>query len=227
MIKKCSRYFFVNRTLDLLIACTALIVVIPVFIPVMIILRFTGEGEIFYSQKRIGYQNNEFKIWKFATMLKDSLNMGTGSITLENDFRVTTFGRLLRKTKINELPQLYNIILGEITLVGPRPVLEQDWLLYSEEIRNRIYLVKPGLTGIGSIVFRDEEAIITSADGSDYHKFYKNVIAPYKGELEIWYQENRSTYLDLKLMFLTAVVIMFPKNKTYEKWFNDLPERSF
>ena len=213
--------------MDLLIACTALIVVIPVFIPVMIILRFTGEGEIFYSQKRIGYQNNEFKIWKFATMLKDSLNIGTGSITLENDFRVTTFGRLLRKTKINELPQLYNIILGEITLVGPRPVLEQDWLLYSEEIRNRIYLVKPGLTGIGSIVFRDEEAIVTSADGSDYHKFYKNVIAPYKGALEIWYQENRSTYLDLKLMFLTAVVIMFPKNKTYEKWFNDLPERSF
>ena len=175
MIKKCSRYFFVKRTLDLLIACTALIVVIPVFIPVMIILRFTGEGEIFYSQKRIGYKNDEFKIWKFATMLKDSLNMGTGSITLENDFRVTNFGRFLRKTKINELPQLYNIILGEITIVGPRPVLEQDWLLYSEEIRNRIYCIKPGLTGIGSIVFRDEEAIVTSADGADYHEFYKNV----------------------------------------------------
>ena len=201
---------------------------IPIFVPIIIILRFSGEGEIFYLQKRIGYKNQEFQIWKFATMLKDSLNMGTGSITLENDFRVTKFGKFLRKTKINELPQLYNVIIGDISIVGPRPMLAQDWQLYPEDIMNKIYAIKPGLTGIGSIVFRDEEALITAVSDANYHEFYEDVIAPYKGALEIWYQENRSTYVDLKLILLTAIIIVFPKKKgMHDQWFSDLPERTF
>ena len=195
--------------------------------PIIIILRFSGEGEIFYLQKRIGHKNQEFQIWKFATMLKDSLNMGTGSITLENDFRVTKFGKFLRKTKINELPQLYNVIIGDISIVGPRPILAQDWKLYPEDIMNKIYAIKPGLTGIGSIVFRDEEALITAVSDANYHEFYKDVIAPYKGALEIWYQENRSTYVDLKLILLTAIIIVFPKKGMHDQWFSDLPERTF
>tara|TARA_B100001564_G_scaffold306728_1_gene276305 strand:- start:2252 stop:2917 length:666 start_codon:yes stop_codon:yes gene_type:complete len=220
-------YKLFKRLLDLVIAFLALIILLPLFVVVIIILRFTAEGEVFYFQERIGYNNSKFKIWKFATMLKNSLNMGTGSITLQNDFRVTRFGKFLRKSKINELPQLINILKGDITIVGPRPVLEQDWKLYPKSIIYKIYNVKPGLTGIGSIVFRDEEYLISSIKGDDYHEFYKRVIAPYKGELEMWYQKNNSIFLDIKLIFLTALVILLPKNRIHEKWFKELPKRDF
>lgn len=227
MTKKCSTYNFLKRFLDIFIAIIAFFTLLPLFLIVAVILRFSGEGEIFYSQERIGYKNSKFKIWKFASMLKDSLNMGTGSITLQNDFRVTKFGRFLRITKINELPQIYNVIKGDITIVGPRPVLEQDWKLYPEAIVNRIYNVKPGLTGIGSIVFRDEESLVSAVKDEDYHEYYEKIIAPYKGQLEMWYQKNKSLSLDLKLIFLTALAIIFPSNRIYEKWFKDLPYRDF
>jgi lipopolysaccharide/colanic/teichoic acid biosynthesis glycosyltransferase len=227
LIKKCNIYKVFKRLLDLGIACVALTVLMPLLLLVMTILKVTGEGEIFYLQERIGYKNSKFKIWKFATMLKNSLDIGTGSITLENDFRVTKFGKFLRKTKINELPQLYNIVKGDITLVGPRPVLDQDWKLYPDSIINKIYDVKPGLTGIGSIIFRDEESLISAVKGEDYHEFYKRVIAPYKGNLEIWYQKNMSMFVDIKLILLTALVIILPNNSMHNLWFKDLPKRDF
>ena len=220
-------YNFFKRLIDLGIAVTTLLVLLPLFIPIIIILKFTGEGEVFYLQERIGYKNSKFKIWKFATMLKNSLHMGTGSITLKNDFRVTKFGKFLRKTKINELPQIINVIKGDITIVGPRPVLEQDWKLYPNSIINKIYNLKPGLTGIGSIIFRDEESLVSSVKHGDCHEFYKRVIAPYKGKLEMWYQKNHSTLVDFKLIFLTAFVILLPNNRLHEKWFKDLPKRDF
>lgn len=216
-------YNIFKRASDIVLSLFILILLLPLFLPIIIILRFTAEGEVFYSQERVGYKNSKFKIWKFATMLKNSLNMGTGSITLNNDFRVTKFGKILRKTKINELPQLVNILNGDISVVGPRPILESDWNLYSLEIKNMIYNVKPGLTGIGSIVFRDEESIMSKVKKDDLHKYYKNVIAPYKGELEKWYQINKSFTLDFKLIILTALVIVFPKNNIHNNWFHDLP----
>ena len=226
-IKKCNMYIFLKRILDIVVSAFTLILLLPFFIPIIIILRFTAEGEIFYFQERIGINNSTFKIWKFATMLKNSMNMGSGSITLQNDFRVTSIGKFLRKTKINELPQIINILKGDISLVGPRPLVDKTFIAYSKEIQLSIYNVKPGLTGIGSIVFRDEESIISSIKNEDPHDFYKRVIAPFKGSLEIWYQENRSFILDLKLIFLTAWVIIFPKSKLYERWFYDLPKRDF
>ena len=203
-----------------------MILFLPLFLPIILILKFTAEGEVFYTQERVGYKNSKFKIWKFATMLKNSLNMGTGSITLNDDFRVTKFGKILRKTKINELPQLINILRGDISVVGPRPILETDWNLYSLEIKNMIYNVKPGLTGIGSIVFRDEESIMSKVKKGDLHEYYKNVIAPYKGELEKWYQINRSFSLDFKLIILTALVIVFPNNNIHKNWFKNLPVKN-
>lgn len=205
----------------------ALLAILPLLLLIIVVLRCTGEGEIFYFQKRVGYRNSHFYIWKFATMLKNSLELGTGSITLQNDFRVTKVGRFLRKTKINELPQLFNIVKGDLSIVGPRPVLEQDWKLYPDAIRNKIYDVQPGLTGIGSIVFRDEEALVSSVVDEDYHEFYERVIAPYKGELEIWYQANRSFWLDMKLIILTALVIIWPSNRLHESWLSGLPDRGF
>jgi lipopolysaccharide/colanic/teichoic acid biosynthesis glycosyltransferase len=216
-----------KRILDILVSISAIIILAPAFILIIIMLRFSAEGEVFYLQERIGYKNSKFMIIKFATMLKNSLEMGSGSITLKNDFRVTGPGKILRKTKLNETPQLINLLIGDISLVGPRPVLESDYLLYTKSIQSTIYKVKPGLTGIGSIVFRDEESLISAAKQEDPHEFYKRVIAPYKGELEMWYQDHKSFLLDLKLIFMTAWVILFPKSYLYKKWFKNLPERCF
>ena len=220
-------YNLFKRLLDVFVSLVALTLLLPVFIPIIIILRFTAEGEIFYFQERIGLNNSRFQIWKFATMLKNSMNMGTGSITLQNDFRVTPIGKFLRKTKINELPQIINILKGDISLVGPRPLVTKTFSAYTEEIQSKIYNVKPGLTGIGSIVFRDEESLISAVKDEDPHEFYKRVIAPYKGELEMWYQKHNSFFLDLQLIFMTALVVLVPTSKLYEKWFKDLPKRNF
>lgn len=220
-------YNLSKRLLDIIVSIITLTLLLPLFIPIIILLRITAEGEVFYFQERIGLKNSRFQIWKFATMLKNSMNMGTGSITLQNDFRVTPIGKFLRKTKINELPQIINILKGDISLVGPRPLVTKTFSAYTEAIQSKIYNVKPGLTGIGSIVFRDEESLISAVKDEDPHEFYKRVIAPYKGELEMWYQKNKSFFLDLQLIFMTAWVILFSESKLYEKWFKDLPKRDF
>jgi len=220
-------YKFFKRLLDIVVSLLALVILAPVLLPIVLILRFSAEGYVFYFQERIGKDRVNFKIIKFATMLKDSPNLSSGSITLSGDWRVTKPGKFLRKTKINELPQIINILKGDISLVGPRPLVEKTFSAYSEKIQSSIYNVKPGLTGIGSIIFRDEESIISSIKEEDPHEFYKRVIAPYKGELEMWYQKNNSFFLDLQLIFMTAWVIIFPTSKLYEKWFKDLPKRNF
>ena len=220
-------YNFFKRLLDITVSLLTLIILLPVLIPIIIILRLSAEGEIFYFQERYGIHNTKFQIWKFATMLKNSMNIGTGSITLQDDPRVTKIGSFLRKTKINELPQIINIFKGDISLVGPRPLVKKTFDMYSDEVQSKIYNIKPGLTGIGSIIFRDEESIISAVKDEDPHEFYKRIIAPYKGELEIWYQSNNSFFLDLQLIFMTAWVIFVPSSKLYEKWFKGLPKRNF
>ena len=216
------------RIIDVLLSLLLLLALLPFFIPIVVILLLTGEHKVFYSQTRVGYKNQNFKILKFATMLSNSANMGSGSLTLKNDPRVLPFGSFLRKTKINELPQILNIIIGDLSIVGPRPQMQVDFEKYSVEVQKKIYDVRPGLTGIGSIVFRDEESLISVAsENENPHDFYKRVIAPYKGELEVWYQEKRTLFLDFQLIFMTAWAIIFPETRLYEKWFKDLPKRSF
>ena len=216
------------RIIDVLLSLLALLVLLPLFIPIVVILILTGEHKVFYLQTRVGYKNKDFKIIKFATMLSNSANMGSGSLTLKNDSRVLPFGSFLRKTKINELPQILNIIIGDLSIVGPRPQMQVDFEKYSEDVQGKIYNVRPGLTGIGSIIFRDEESLISlAAENENPHDFYKRVIAPYKGELEIWYHSHRSVFLDSQLIFMTAWAIVSPETRLYEKWFKDLPKRSF
>ena len=220
-------YINIKRFFDFIAGIIVLISLSPLFILIMTLLKFSAEGEVFYIQERFGKSNKKFFIWKFATMLKNSMNLGTGSITLRNDFRVTKIGKVLRKTKINELPQIINIIKGDISFVGPRPLVQKDFDAYPFKIKKIIYDIKPGLTGIGSIVFRDEELLISDNKGDNPHLYYKSVIAPYKGDLEIWYQKNISFFVDLKLIFLTAWVVFFPKSKLYRSLFKNLPERNF
>ena len=215
-------YYFVKRAIDLVIVFTSLVVLSPLLIIVSLILKFTGEGEVFYLQDRLGYLNSEFKIIKFATMLKNSPNLGTGSITLRDDPRVLPIGRFLRKSKINELPQIINVIKGEMTMVGPRPQMKADFEKFPTELRDDIFKSKPGITGIGSIFFRDEEKWISNFSG-DKHQFYMEKIAPYKTKLELWYLKNKSTLVDLKIIFLTFWIIILPNSKMLEKVFRDLP----
>jgi len=217
------RYFF-KRIIDFVLALVALVIVLPVLIPVCIGLLLTGEHYVFYFQKRIGYKNRTFDIWKFATMLKASPSLGTGLHTTRKDPRLMPMGHFLRKTKINELPQIINILKGDMSIVGPRPLVDKTFDPYPDHVKKSVYNVKPGLTGIGSIVFRDEEKLLseTSLPPAEFYKYH---ISPYKGELELWYQEHLSFYTDFMLMFLTAWVIVFKESDLVYRVFKDLPER--
>ena len=222
-------YKISKRIFDIASASIAFIVLAPLLIPIAISLRLTAEGEVFYLQERIGLNQKPFMIYKFATMLNNSSKMEGGIITTQNDPRVTFMGVFLRKSKINELPQLLNILIGDMSVVGPRPVMKVSFEAYPSKIQKVIYNVKPGLTGIGSIIFRDEEELISNVknNGGDTWEFYKNTIYPFKGEVEIWYQKNKSFFLDIKLIFITAWVIFSSNSKIYEKLFKTLPKRSF
>jgi lipopolysaccharide/colanic/teichoic acid biosynthesis glycosyltransferase len=196
---------------------------LPVGIVLAVILRFTGEGEIFYRQKRVGRHAKTFEVLKFATMLKDSPSIGTGTITKKDDPRVLPIGKFLRKTKLNEVPQLWNIFIGDMSVVGPRPLTKETRDYIPAEILEEIKTVQPGLTGIGSIVFRDEETIIHES-GEDYHEFYKREIAPFKGTVELWYKRKKSFLLDMKIIFVTAWVVLFSGSKIADRTFPDLPK---
>lgn len=219
-------YLIIKRGMDIAVALVVLLLLLPLFIPVIILLLLTGEHQVFYRQDRVGYKNRIFKIWKFATMLKNSPNMGNGDVTTRNDPRVTPLGKFLRQSKINELPQLINILTGDMSLVGPRPLMKAGFERYSPEMKERVYNVKPGLTGIGSIVFRDEELIITQ-NQLPPHECYRQIILPYKGALEIWYQQHLSFFTDVKIIFLTAWYIVFPESQLLHKIFKNLPPATF
>ena len=220
-------YKFLKRFFDIILSGIAIIILSPLLVPVIVILKCTGEHDIFYGQDRIGYKNKHFKILKFATMLRNSPNMAGGLHTTKGDPRVLPFGRFLRKTKINELPQIFNIFLGDMSIVGPRPLVDKTFAPYSDEVKAKIYNVKPGLTGIGSIVFRDEESLLTecAAKGMSIDEAYAKIVSPYKGALEMWYQEHIGLCTDFMLIFLTAWVIVFSESELVFKVFKDLPKR--
>ena len=213
-------YLIVKRMMDICLAGIALLILSPLLVPIMIILRLTGEGEVFFKQRRLGHRNKELYVWKFATMLKNS--PASGTITAKHDPRILPIGRFLRSTKINELPQLINILAGDLSLVGPRPLTQEAFSLYPEELKPFIYQTKPGLTGIGSVVFRNEEEILANS-GKDVRQCYKGDIMPIKGALEMWYQQNISLLTDLKIILLTCIAIIKPGNTLHTKWFRDLP----
>lgn len=188
----------------------------------MMVLRFTGEGEVFFAQSRHAVGGGEFKLLKFATMLKNSPNMASGTVTLKNDPRVLPFGKFLRKTKINELPQLLNVLRGEMSIIGPRPQTPRCFDAFPIKSQNEIIRVLPGLSGIGSIVFRGEEDMTAAADDPDY--FYDAVIMPYKGSLEEWFVRNKNLKTYMVLILLTIVVVIRPKSQIIWSAFPNIPE---
>ena len=210
-----------ERFFDLFFSSLALILLSPLFFLTALILRFSGEGEIFFLQERVGKHGKVFKLIKFATMLKDSPNMGTGTVTVRGDPRVLPIGKFLRRTKVNELPQLLNIFVGDMSIVGPRPLTSQTFGCYPAETQKIIEEVRPGLSGIGSIIFRGEEEIMHGASAS--LKYYSDVIAPYKGSLEEWFVRKKSLYIYFLAIFITVWVVLSPNTRVAWKVFSDLP----
>lgn len=222
-------YAFIKRMIDFLSSLFIIILLTPFLIPIIIGLVFTGEGYVWYFQERVGLKNKNFMIWKFATMLKDSVNMKGGIITSINDPRITPLGSLLRRTKINELPQLINIVKGDMSFVGPRPVMPKSFEVYPSVVRKSIYNVKPGLTGLGSLFFRNEEELIQKAEAAGIKpwKFYKNEIYPFKGQLETYYQKTRGFKTDFKILVATALGLFFGANDLFYKFFPNAPKKTF
>jgi lipopolysaccharide/colanic/teichoic acid biosynthesis glycosyltransferase len=210
------------RFFDFFFSLFAIVVLFPFMIPVMIGLKLTGEHYIFYLQPRIGKGGKEFKIIKFATMLKDSPNMLGGVLTQKDDPRILPMGKFLRKTKVNEMPQLLNILVGQMSFIGPRPQAKQHYDLYTDEVKEAINNIPPGLSGIGSIMFRNEEYILDQIHDSR-DEFHDTIIAPYKGDLELWYSEHRNIGTNFLLVLITVWVIFKPKSDIYLSFFKGLP----
>jgi len=208
------------RFFDIFFSTLFILLLTPFFFIIIIFLKFTGEGEIFFLQKRVGIDEKLFKVIKFVTMLKESPHTETGSVTIKNDPRILKYGNFLRKTKINELPQLINILLGDMSFIGPRPLTLDVFNKYPLEIRKKISKIKPGLSGIGSIYFRNEENFLSSS--SFQSNFYQSLVN-YKGRLEMWYIDNISIKNYFYLIALT-IIVLFYSNINFNKIFLKLPK---
>ena len=214
-----------KRLLDIVVSSAVLLVLALPLLIIIVILKLTGEKEAFYFQDRVGLLGKIIKVTKFVTMVKDAPNLGTQDITLRNDPRVLPVGKVLRKTKLNEVPQFWDVLVGKMSLVGWRPLMPKGFADYPQEVQREIVKVKPGLTGMGSLVFRDEESIIALAEmeGRDLRACYRQDIMPYKGALEVWYVAHRSLWTDLKILVGTAIAVLRPGWTGYAQWFPDLP----
>lgn len=211
-----------QRFFDIVLSGAALLCLAPLLVPIVIVLRLTGEGEIFFVQQRVGRNGKSFGLFKFATMLKNSPNLATGTVTVKGDPRILPLGHFLRKTKINELPQLLNILAGDMSVVGPRPQTQRCFDAFPPAAQEQIVKVRPGLTGIGSIIFRNEEELLDSAGGEV--EFYDRVIAPYKGAVEQWFITHQGIRNYFLIIFVTAWVVVFPASRIVWSVFPDLPE---
>ena len=220
-------YLKIKRMLDLCLSTFGLLILSPLFIVIIMVLKLTGEREVFYLQERMGLNNNPFYIYKFATMLKDSANIGNKALTVRNDPRITKVGVILRMTKINELPQIINVLKGDMALIGPRPIMEKSFGNYTLNVQKIIYKNRPGITGIGSLIFRDEEILVTKYKelGKNPSQYYKDYIYPYKGALEEWYFYNCSLSVDLKILFLTFWSLVNKDSQLVFKSLKGLPAK--
>lgn len=209
----------VKRIADFVLVAASILVLSPLFLLTAIILKCTGEHLVIYRQLRVGKDYVPFHVLKFVTMRSNSEKSGT--ITTKNDSRVLPVGKVLRQTKINELLQLFNVLLGDMSIVGPRPLVASEVELYRPGIRELVYADnQPGLTGMGSLFFRNEEEII-DATGKSPKDAYKDDIMPIKGALEVWYREHKTLLIDLKICFLTAWVILTSRNDHAVKAFRN------
>ena len=193
-----------KRIFDIIISFSALIIFIPVFIIIAIIIWMDSRGKIFYKQKRVGKKGKLFDLYKFRTMRVDADKQGLLTIG-EKDSRITKSGYYLRKYKLDELPQLINVFLGEMSMVGPRPEVKRYTDMYNEE-QKKVLWVKPGITDYASIEYSRENEIL--ARENDPEEAYINIVMPAKLKLNLKYIEERNLWIDFKIIFLTVKKII-------------------
>ena len=220
-------YPVLKRIFDFICALFVLILISPILIVLIPILALTGEKEVFYRQNRVGKDGVHFGMLKFATMLKNSPEIGSKTVTLRNDPRVTSVGSLLRKTKMNELPQFFNVLFGQMSFVGPRPLIPPSFAKYPDDVQQIISKSVPGITGIASLVFRDEEKLVSAyaQKGGAPLDYYHQHVYPYKAQLEVWYAQNKSINVDFLLILLTAWSVLNSKTELVYKVFKSLPTK--
>ena len=191
-----------KRAFDILCSFLGLTVLSPVLLVVSVLVAVTSPGGVFFRQERIGKDGRPFRIFKFRSMRKDNAGL---KITTGNDSRITPVGRFLRKSKIDELPQLINVLVGDMSFVGPRPEVADYVNLYTPYQR-QVLLVRPGITGLASIRFRNENDLLTASD--DPNRTYVEQIMPRKIDLDLEYIPYASVFYDIKLIFQTFAVVI-------------------
>lgn len=191
----------IKRIFDFTVSLIGVIILSPIFIIVSISIKLDSKGSILFLQKRVGQYGKEFNIYKFRTMVTNAEKLGT-QITIGKDNRITRVGSFLRKFKIDELPQLFNVLKGDMSLVGPRPEVPKYVNLYTEEQR-KVLQVRPGITDIASLRYKDENDILGSVDNPE--EYYVNVIMKDKLKLNIEYIEKSNIFLDIYLIIKTIV----------------------
>ena len=191
--------------MDILLSGIALLVLLPFLLVIAIFVKMTSSGPILFRQPRIGKNREEFMIVKFRSMVVDAEKKGP-HFTVLGDNRITYFGKFLRKTKIDELPELWNVFVGDMSLVGPRPMVPQAIIQYKKEWE-RIFSIRPGITDLATLHFNNEEQILT---GSTKNKrYYSRILTPKKVQLSLKYIDSRSLWLDIKILFSTIWQISF------------------
>lgn len=191
----------VKRIFDFLLSLFGIIILSPIFIIVSIAIKLDSKGSILFLQKRVGRYGKEFNIYKFRTMVTDAEKLGK-QITVGKDNRITRVGAFLRKFKIDELPQLFNVLKGDMSLVGPRPEVPKYVALYNEEQR-KVLDIRPGITDMASLRYKDENDILGKVDNPE--EYYINVIMKDKLNLNLEYIEKSNVFFDIYLILKTII----------------------
>jgi len=194
--------YIIMFLLNLLLSLIFLIILSPLMIIIGVMIKLSSKGPIFFKQKRITQYGREFYIFKFRTMRMGSES--EGQLTCKNDTRVTKIGKFLRKYRLDEIPQLINVLIGDMTFVGPRPEVPKYVNAYTDEMKKTLQ-VKAGITSMASIMFRDEDKYLENAEDAD--SVYINEILPIKMKYNLEYLEHRSVFLDIKIIILTFLKV--------------------
>lgn len=204
VLEKRKLQLVLKRAMDIVISGGALLVIWPVLLLIALAIKIDDPGPVFYRQVRVGKDGKEFRIFKFRTMIVDADKKGL-QITVGKDNRITRMGRLLRKTKLDELAQLINVFVGEMSFVGPRPEVPRYVNLYTPYQR-QVLLVRPGITDYASIAYRNENDMLEGAEDPD--RMYIDVIMPDKIELNMKYLREISPLADIRLILSTIVAVI-------------------
>lgn len=193
-----------KRLFDFIVAGILLVLLLPIFLVIAILVKFTSKGPILYKQERVTTYGKTFKIFKFRTMIENADKIGS-LVTLDNDKRITKVGRFLRRVRLDELPQLFNILLGQMSFVGTRPEVQKYVDCYSEEMLATL-LMPAGVTSLASISFKDEDKYLDSNESVE--SVYINKILPDKMKYNLEYIENFNIFYDMKLMIKTVLAVL-------------------